>query len=171
MLATRSQTKFVTPCTYARPLNQRCSHLACRNHSACSITVCFPDAKGVIWLAQEKRNLLRETWLKLLKESYGSEVVVRFFVHCNTVLACPETEAHLGDIIYTHDGDEGLAPLAEGQAGVTQRVCMPTLRMTHAPEENTLCTWQDAEHLRSPCNASPMLFLTYSYTEGCVFNP
>lgn len=97
----------------------------------------------MIWLAQEKRNTIRETWGKQLKESYSSEVVVRFFVHCSTGEPCQETEAHFGDIIYTHDGDDELGPLQEGQEGVTQRVCMPTPPLTHAPEEGTFCTWKD----------------------------
>ncbi|CAL5221966.1 g4248 [Coccomyxa viridis] len=70
----------------------------------------------------EKRNAIRETWGKLFKESYSSEVVVRFFVHCSTGEPCQETEAHFGDIIDTRDGDDELGPLAEGQEGVTQRV-------------------------------------------------
>ncbi|CAL5221964.1 g4246 [Coccomyxa viridis] len=70
----------------------------------------------------EKRNAIRETWGRLFKESYSSEVVVRFFVHCSTGEPCQETEAHLGDIIYTRDRDDELGPLAEGQEGVTQRV-------------------------------------------------
>ena len=81
----------------------------------------------MIWLAQEKRNTVRETWGKHLKESYSSEVIVRFFVHCSTGGPCHESEAHFGDIIYTHDGDDKLDPLAEEQEGVTQRVyiCLP----------------------------------------------
>lgn len=53
---------------------------------------------------------------------------MRFYVHeqCSTKGPCQGTEAHFGDVIYTRDGDDDLGPLAEGQEGVTQRVCMPT---------------------------------------------
>ena len=99
-----------------------------------------------IWPAQERRIAIRDTWGKLLKESYNSEVVVRFFVHCSTGVACHETEAHLGDIVYTRDGDDELVPLAEGQEGITQRVCMPTSHLTHALKTHTLYVERYGEH-------------------------
>ena len=100
-----------------------------------------------IWPAQERRYTIRESWGKLSKEIYSSEVVVRFFVHCSNGVACHETEAHLSDIIYTRDGDDELGTLAEGQEGVTQRVCMPTSHLSHALEERTLCAWKDTENI------------------------
>ena len=81
--------------------------------------------------AQESRAAIRESWGKLIRESYSSQVVMRFFVHedCGTGGPCEEAEAGSGDVVYTHDGDDELGPLAEGQEGVTQRVCIPLLHI------------------------------------------
>ena len=80
---------------------------------------------------QDRRTAIRESWGKLVRESYSSEVIMRFFVHedCSTRGPCEETEARYGDIVYTRDGVDELGPLAEGQEGVTQRVCMPLLHI------------------------------------------
>ena len=77
----------------------------------------------------------------LVRESYSSEVIMRFFVHedCGTRGPCDDAEAGFGDIIYTRDGDDELGPLAEGQEGVTQRVCLPfiplSLQRAHITQE------------------------------------
>ena len=85
-------------------------------------------------LAQDRRAAIRESWGRVVRESYSSEVVMRFYVHkdCSTRGACEATEAHSDDIVYTHDGDDELGGLAEGQEGVTQRVSLPWIDI-HLP--------------------------------------
>ena len=59
-----------------------------------------------------------------MRESYSSDIAMRFFVHedCSSRGPCKETEAHNDDTVYTRDGSDEMAPLAVGQEGVTQRV-------------------------------------------------
>ncbi|CAK0786752.1 hypothetical protein CVIRNUC_009966 [Coccomyxa viridis] len=90
---------------------------------------------GIPSASQERRAAIRESWGKLVRESYSSEVIMRFFVHedCGTRGPCDDAEAGFGDIIYTRDRDDELGPLAEGQEGVTQRVY---LMFEHAVSNN-----------------------------------
>lgn len=74
---------------------------------------------------------------------------MRFFVHedCSTGGPCQEVEANSGDIIYTRGGDEEQGSLAEGQEGVTQRVCAWCLACLTGPImtlSTALCTRRDA---------------------------
>ena len=66
-----------------------------------------------------------------MRESYGSEVKLLFYVHedSGTEGVYEESEARSGDVVYTRDGDDELDRLAEGQEGVTQRVSMPSLHV------------------------------------------
>ena len=77
---------------------------------------------------------------------------MRFYVHedCTTQGACEETEAHFGDIVYTHDGDDELGGLAEGQEGVTQRVghsCIAIHVHAHTESANSYTFIHEPIHL------------------------
>ena len=107
--------------------------------------------------AQERRAAIRESWGKLISDSsggYSSEVIMRFFVHedCGTRGLCEEAEAGFGDVVYTRDGDDQLEYLAEGQEGVTQRVChAPPAYILLCPCESACCTCGSKAMLSIEC--------------------